>query len=105
MAEYGLTLKREATALAWGAFIGNATGESPIVNRFDDAITIDWKPGQAKKMRDYLTSAMDKEPTPNDLNVNVNLAPVLVPILIKKYWIYVLGFGTAAYVIGRLSRK
>lgn len=100
MPNIGLALKREAVAQAWSLWISTATGETPNVDRTAEGVDITWKPGQAKKMEAYLSEAMETgEPSPDDLNVNVPLAPVILPIALKKSigWI---ALYTAIIVVG-----
>jgi hypothetical protein len=80
------TLKREALTQAWIMLIHNATGKEPIVERFSNGAKISWHPGQAKLMEKYLADAMkgSDKPEPDALNVDVNLAPVLLPLAVKK---------------------
>lgn len=85
MSSVGKALKREGVVQAWTLWILNATGERPNVTRHEDSVEIDWKPGQAAKMERYLHEAMQPKPqSPDDLNVNVNMIPVLVPLAVKK---------------------
>ena len=100
MASMGTSLKREAITQGWSLWILSATGESPFVERHDAGANIKWRPGQAKKMEQYLLAAMKGgEPDPNDANVSVPLGPVLIPLVIKKYIGYAAAY-TALLVIG-----
>lgn len=84
MANFALTLKREGVAQAWNLWITSATGEAPIMERHENGIDIKWNPGQAVKMEQYLNGAMTAPSSPDDLNVSVDLKPVLIPLVIKK---------------------
>ncbi len=84
MADWALLGKREIAAQAWSLWINSVTGETPIMEHHDNGIDIAWKPGQARKMEEYLSDAMTKPSSPDDLNVSVDLAPVLFPIAVKK---------------------
>lgn len=105
MANIQLTLKRQATALAWSELINNATGERPIVINQPNGVKINWKPGQAKKMQEYLNESIDAESSPDDLNVDVDLAPVVIPLILKRYWQYAGGLMLAVYFLGRMQGK
>lgn len=100
MASISTTVKREALTQAWAAWIMSATGERPNITYYDDGVDITWKEGQARKMEEYLAAAMaEKEPDPNAANVNVALAPVLLPLALKKSLGYIVAYS-AALIIG-----
>lgn len=100
MADISTTLKREAVTQGWNLWISSATGQAPIIERHSDGVNIKWNPGQAQKMEAYLNDAMTAPSSPDDLNVDVDLKPVLIPLMIKKSvgWVAlysaVLVFGT-----------
>jgi len=106
MSSVGLSLKREAAIAGWSLWIGSVTGSPPIVNRVPDGANLTWKPGQALLMEKYLSDAMaGGERDPNDLNVGVNLGPVLYPLLVKKTIGYLVGYTLAVAIITKLTWK
>lgn len=94
MASTSTILKRTAAAQAWALLISNATGDQPIIRPAKDGIVIEWKPGQADKFRKYLETSMSKPSSPDDLNVTIDMKPVLLPLAVKKLSLYVLGYTT-----------
>lgn len=112
MANLGLTLKREAVITGVSYIVEEATGETPIVERLENKTEIKWRPGQARKMTDYLldlTKSGKKTGKPSGkpsegLNVDIEISPVVIPLVFKKYWPYLLGFSTTLIMIGRLTK-
>lgn len=96
-----LALKREALILAWQGLIHTATGELPIVERQTDGAKVTFAPGQSAKMSAYILEALSKPRDPNDLNVSVDLAPVIIPVVLKKYWYLFIGVPLTAYLVGK----
>lgn len=88
-----VTLKREAAAQGYAMVIRNATGMDPIIQRTTQYTYIKWRPGQDKLMVDYLMDLTkpSSQYNPNDLNVDLELKPVLLPFLFKKYWTWLAG--------------
>jgi hypothetical protein len=100
------TAKREAATQAWSLWITSVTGEAPVIQRKADGVDIRWRPGQARKMENYLSQAMQtKEKDPNDLNVSVDLAPVLIPLTIKKTIGYVAAYTAAVVILTKVVWK
>jgi len=95
-------LKREGVTQGWNFIIENATGEAPYIERTEVGNFITWKPGQAKKMETYLDKAMkEEEYDPEGINVDVDLMPVLLPLLVKKTIGYVVGAVAIIFFAGQ----
>ena len=102
------TVKREATIQGISYAINTVTGEAPIIVRTQTGANIEWKPGQAGKMVNYLlsigktdASGVNKktEGKPSEgLNVDIPLTPVIVPYVLRKFGIY-LALYTASIVL------
>lgn len=110
MASIGSTIKREATVVAWTTLISTATGENPVIVRKSNGVDIKWKPGQASKMETYLSNiAFPKKGSGtgngNGLNVNVDLKPVIIPLVLKKAWIWVTLYTVGIVVATKLLSK
>lgn len=107
MADLATTAKREAAIQGWNLWIKSVTGEFPIIQRHKNGADIKWRPGQAAKMEQYLYKAMSA-PTkedPNALNVNVPLAPVLIPLTIKKTIGYVALYTASVVILTKMIWK
>lgn len=110
MANISLTLKREATVGVWTALISSATGQSPLISRRPDGVDINWRAGQAKKMENYISNIITPKkgvfaPEGESINVKVDLKPVLIPLIIKKSWIWVLLYTSSIVVLTKLIGK
>lgn len=114
MANYQLRAKREATVQGISYWINGITGEDPLVVRKSDGATIKWKPGQAKRMTNYLLSigksskgqpGVPGSPGEKGLNVDLELMPVIVPFVVKKYWLYATGWTLAVVGLTRLVNR
>jgi len=100
MADIAITLKRTAAVTAWSLWINSITGQAPNISQKPNGVDITWKPGQAKKMERYFSDAMKPStPDPHALNVNVDLKPVLLPLVAKKTIGYIAGY-TVLIIIG-----
>ena len=66
---------------------------------------IDWQPGQAALMEQYLMKSMQKPASDDDINVQVNMMPVLIPIAIKKSIGYVVLYTLATAIVTKLLWK
>jgi len=106
MASITGALKREAVTMGWSYIIKNATGEEPNIRRAEKGNYITWKPGQARKMETYLNRAMTEETDydPDGINVDVDLAPVLFPLAVKKSLGYIVAYTALVFIIGRFSK-
>lgn len=105
MANIATIAKREAITQGWNLFITSATGQSPMITRYSEGVNIDWYPGQARKMEQYLLSSMETKLEPGDANVSVNLTPVLVPLGIKKGIGWVALYTTAIVILTKTLWK
>lgn len=110
MANISLTLKREAAVGAWTALISSATGQGPLINRRSDGVDIDWRAGQAKKMEEYISNMITPKkgvsgPKGESINVNVDLKPVIIPLIFKKTWLWVALYTGSIVIITKLLGK
>jgi hypothetical protein len=111
VSDFTTLAKREGLTQAWSLWIKSATGEAPIIQRHATGVNILWKPGQAKKMRDYLDKAMSPSTTekgpdgkPKEgVNVKVDFKTVLLPLAIKKSWLYVVGGVAGVALLTKLG--
>lgn len=100
----GIALKREGAAQGLKYWINSATGEDPLVIRKPNGIDIEWKPGQAEKMVQYFMDLGKEKPGADpdkSLNVSVPMTQVIVPFIIRKYGLYVLGYTAAVVLASR----
>ncbi len=106
MASVGTQLSREGLTQAWALWIQTATGQYPNIDRHENSVDISFKSGQASKMEAYLYDAMSSKPTgADDLNVNVDLKPVLIPLAVKMSVGYVAGYTAAVIILTKLLWK
>lgn len=80
----GSALKREAVAQGYNLWITSTTGQAPVIKRYSDSIEIIWNEGQANVMANSILASMAAPKSPDDLNVNIDFMPVIIPIAIKK---------------------
>ena len=99
MASIGTIAKREAMTQGWSLWITSATGQTPNINRHSEGVDITWKTGQAKAMENYLLDSMSSPHNPDDLNVKVDLQPVLLPLAVKKSVAWIVIYS-AALILG-----
>lgn len=112
MSKLALTIQREALVGVWTALISSATGQSPLINRRPDGVNIDWRVGQAKKMENYLGNIITPKKgvgegvaSDENINVKVDLKQVLIPLVIKKTWVWVLLYTGSVVLITKLLGK
>ena len=115
MASVQLKLKREATVQGVSYLVNSITGQDPVVVRKPDGVKIKWHPGQASKLTDYLLSLGKTQPLTESgvpggtieegLNVDVSILPVIVPFVIKKYWLYAAGWTIVVVGLTKLVSK
>lgn len=102
---------RELITEGWSLLIDKATGERPIVQHLDDKNKIVWRAGQAKKMEQYLSglmkpgkqiTAVPGAPGAFDLSqVEVDMKPVLTPLIIKKVLPYLAVYSIALFYLAK----
>lgn len=92
------SVTREVVTQVYVYIIESITGESPNINREQHRTYISWRPGQAKKLQDFLAAQFEEKPMtakeveagPPSLlpfsEVIVDTKSVLTPLLIKKTW-------------------
>ena len=106
MPNFALAAKRELMTQGWSLWINSATGQDPNVTRYADSVAITWKAGQAEKMEAYLAKAMKgSKHDPNDLNVGVDLGPVLLPLALKKSLGYIAAYTAFTILATKLIWK
>lgn len=88
-------LIREAKTQALNLLIKNYTGEFATIKRYSSYNQILLNSNQNYKLQGIVEDWWNDEPS----DVRVNVAPVLVPIIIKKYWPWAVG----TFVLGALA--
>lgn len=91
---------RELKTGAVNLLISHYTGEPAQVDRHADFNEISFTPEQARKLRAQLDNWMNAEA--GDLQVNIK--PVLLPWILKKYGLWALGITGGLILIGRLLK-
>ena len=80
------------------AAITAATGETPTISTYPDYAELTFTQDQASRLSDKLLQQLnDNSPSP----IRVNIAPVVLPAIVKKYGLYVAGAIILIYFLGR----
>ena len=88
----------KTTAQGIAFAIAAGTGETPTVVYTDDSAEISFSPDQAKRLSDRLLNELNST---KSSPVRVNVAPVILPAVLKKYGIYFVGAVALIYLLGR----
>jgi hypothetical protein len=96
----GLNLGREAKAQALAFAIQLVTGQPPIIDRQADYTEISFTPEQAEKLQDVLSAWQSQEPG----EVRINIKPVVLPYVIKKYGLYLAAAVLGGVLLGRVFK-
>ena len=98
-------LQREFKTTALAAAVQVITGRPPFIERYDTYNNILLDQDQIKKSQDYLTKLIEGEPG----EVRIDVRPVIMPVLWRKYWPLVVGIPGGLILLGivlpRLVRK
>lgn len=101
MAEFMTQVQREAKAQVIALSISSVMGGYPNVERTPETTVISLNPEQLEKAKDYFRKWMKSDPS----DVQVKIAPVVLPVLLEEYWPWLvgvpLGIGFLGYLIGR----
>jgi len=87
-------LTKETKTLALYALIVQYTGEAPTIKRYDTYNQILLTQSQNKKLENVLDNWWSKDPS----DVRINVAPIILPVIIKKYW----GWAAGVFGLGTL---
>lgn len=93
MADIRDIAKAKLTAMALGKWLG----VDPELDIQQDHVRIYWPVEKLAIAQDGFSSAMQQK----DKNIRVDLVPVLMPVLTKKYGIYAAGALLSAFLLGR----
>lgn len=77
------------------------SGESPIIERYDNYVTVNFTPNQIILLQDILKKWHDLEPG----SIRINVKSVLFPFYVKKYGIFLIIILIAGILIGSVVRK
>jgi hypothetical protein len=94
-----LTTEGEVQAKASAIWL--ITGVYPDIERTENKVIIRLKPEQITKMRSRFRELLDSKPS----GVEVDLKPVLLPVLWEKYWPYVIGIPAGILALGFIFGK
>jgi hypothetical protein len=104
MAILGLS-DREIKTQAYAAAITALTGKYPEIIRTDETNYIELYPDQVEKAQEYLISMIEAEPS----DVQINVKPVIVPVVLKKYWPWLVGIPSGivllSFILGRIGKR
>jgi hypothetical protein len=93
----GRNLKTEGIAL----LVQYYTGERPIVKYHDDYNEISFTPAQATQLRSIIEKWESAEPG----EIRVNVRPVLLPWVIKRYGLIAAGLFAGGALLGYLTKR
>lgn len=88
-------LKSQGLSLA----IKAATGETPIISDYTDYSELSFDPEQVKRLRQKLHAALSAAPG----DVRIDLAPVIVPVVLKKIAPLAIAGMLGIYLLGRFK--
>lgn len=86
---------------AISVFLAFVTGENPIIEKHPEFNEILLTENQIKILREKLTDFLERAPG----NVRMNLNPVFIPVVIKKYWPWVVGISAGVLALGFILKK
>jgi len=90
--ELSRTLKTNAISL----FLYSITGESPVIEKYPDYNQLVLSNEQKEKLRQILTEFMAREPG----EIRMELQPIILPVLLKRYWPWLAGISAGALLLG-----
>ena len=93
--------QRELKTTAINALVNYYTNEPATVTRYDGYNEIHFSPAQAKRLRALLDQWMKSE----EGDIRINVKPVLLPWIIKRYGIYVISGLGGLLLLGRLTQR
>lgn len=93
MADLPTIAKAKMTSLALGRWLGIA----PELDIQQDHVRLFWYSDQLKTVQDNFYNSMQEK----DKKLRVDIMPVLMPALIKKYGLYGFGALVSAFLLGR----
>lgn len=97
------SIETVSKAKALSLVLGQLTGATPVITNYQNYSELNWNPTQQKMIAQKIENELNKKRNPSD--VKVNIAPVVVPLVIKKALPFVaVGFGVAfvaGYFTGR----
>jgi hypothetical protein len=93
MADIRTIAKAKVTALALGKWLGI----DPELDIQQDHVRLFWYPKDLKTVQNSFYNSMQEK----DKKLRVDIMPVLMPALIKKYGIYGFGALVSAFLLGR----
>lgn len=96
-----MNVTTQIKAQAIGVLVQKITGEQPkIIDRGTSAY-IDFTPAQQIKLREYLRNQLKPRPAGD---VQINAAPILIPVFLEKAAPYILAIAAAGFLAGRLTK-
>lgn len=93
--------EREAKAQVIALAISSVMGSYPNLNRTAETTVINLTPEQTEKARDYFSKWLRSDPS----DVQVNIKPVVLPVLWRQYWQWIVGIPAGIGVLGYLLGK
>jgi len=95
MDKYGRTLKKTV----WITALATITGEDPIVKEYDTYTDIILTDSQVQFLKEKLTKWDQSDPG----EVRINVKPVLLPWVVKKYWPWAVGAVVGGFLLGKIT--
>jgi hypothetical protein len=95
MANLQTTLKASAIQIA----ARELTGISPEIEQYPDHVRLFWTPENQRAMQQYIENQLKPRPAGD---VQIDVAPILLPLGVKKVLPYALGILAIGFIIGRV---
>lgn len=96
-----MAIGREVQTQAFAMLVSYITGRYPTIERYGDYNSIILDSDQIEKAQDYLTDLIEGEP--GEVRIEVN--NIIFPVLLKKYWPWLVGIPAGLVTVGFLLRR
>ncbi len=93
--------ERSLKTTAYAAAIQAATGEPPVIERYEDYTEIQFTPSQVKTLQGMLETWHNQEPG----TVRIGIGPVMLPYYLKRYWYYIAATAGIGFALAWIAKR